>query len=114
MGIKWITPEWIPPEGNLSRVKALTTCRQGGVSLPPYEGLNLGTQVGDCPLAVEKNRHLLSVSCRLPNDPVWIQQVHGTRVIDAAAAMQEKIPREADASFTQEKGVVCAVLTADC
>jgi len=117
MAIKWITPDWDAPPF----VKALTTCRPGGVSLPPYESLNLGNHVGDCPLAVEKNRSLVKAACRLQNDPAWIQQVHGTNVIDAKEAVVAKTdastspaPPEADASFTQEKGIVCAVLTADC
>ena len=47
----------------------------------------------------------------LPADPCWLKQVHGTRVIDAA---RYEGPVEADASFTRERNVVCAVMAADC
>ncbi len=37
--------------------------------------------------------------------------MHGTRCVDAAQARQGEI---ADAAFTRQRGVVCAVMTADC
>ena len=42
---------------------------------------------------------------------MWLRQVHGTRVIDAA---DSTAPVEADAAYARQAGVVCAVLTADC
>lgn len=47
----------------------------------------------------------------LPSQPVWLKQVHGTTVVDAACAAG--VP-EADAAFTRTAGVVCAVKAADC
>lgn len=47
----------------------------------------------------------------LPSAPVWLRQVHGIAVVDAAAASGEP---EADASVTRAPGVVCAVKAADC
>jgi polyphenol oxidase len=47
----------------------------------------------------------------LPADPVWLKQVHGTRVIDAAPSL---LGSEADAAVTHQRGVVCAVMAADC
>jgi YfiH family protein len=49
----------------------------------------------------------------LPSAPVWLKQVHDTLAIDAAAVPPGMVP-EADASFTAETGVVCAVMAADC
>lgn len=49
----------------------------------------------------------------LPSAPVWLKQVHGTVVVDAAAIAPGIIP-EADASYTTKSGVVCAVMAADC
>jgi YfiH family protein len=49
----------------------------------------------------------------LPAAPVWLKQVHGTLAIDAATVTPGAVP-EADASFTAETGVVCAVMAADC
>jgi YfiH family protein len=47
----------------------------------------------------------------LPADPVWLKQVHGTRVIDAAPSLAGT---EADAAATRAQNVVCAVMAADC
>ena len=48
---------------------------------------------------------------QLPAEPLWLRQVHGVNVVDAAAAVQGVA---ADASFTTRKNVVCAVMAADC
>jgi hypothetical protein len=109
-----LIPDWPDLPDNIG---VLSTTRQGGVSLIPYDdgsgigrgGMNLGTHVGDRPEAVRHNRALLRDG--LPAEPLWLAQVHGTRVVDAAAATG--MP-EADASFAVERRVVCAVQTADC
>jgi hypothetical protein len=95
----------------LPGIVAGTTLRRGGFSLGPYESFNLGAHVGDKPEAVARNRRLLADVCGLPAEPVWLQQVHGTRVVDAAAVSAAP---EADGAVTDRAGVVCAVLTADC
>jgi len=48
---------------------------------------------------------------RLPRDPVWLTQVHGTAVVEADRASGRP---EADASWTRSVGVVCAIRVADC
>ena len=48
---------------------------------------------------------------RLPSNPVWLKQVHGVVVVNAASAPAGV---EADASFTTSQHVVCAVMAADC
>lgn len=100
-----IIPDWPAP----ANVKALQTTRNGGASISPYASFNLGSHVGDNPLVVARNRMLLSSLC--PSEPVWLNQVHGTRVADAGHA--GCLP-EADASVTTHPGAVCAVMTADC
>lgn len=47
----------------------------------------------------------------LPAPPAWLKQVHGTRVVDAAAACARP---EADACVARVPGAVCAVQAADC
>lgn len=101
----FIVPDWPAPFG----VRALATTRRGGASRTPWDSFNLGDHVGDDPQAVAANRELLRR--KLPAEPVWLTQVHGTRCVDAAAVAPGV---EADASFTRQRGVVCAVLTADC
>ena len=96
-------------------VSVLSTTRRGGVSAAPYDngagggGLNLGTHVGDAEDAVIRNRALLRQ--QLPSEPVWLTQVHGTRVINLDSAPTST---EADASVATRAGVVCAIMTADC
>jgi hypothetical protein len=85
------------------------TTRAGGVSLPPYDSLNLGDHVGDDPAAVALNR--LRLRGFLPAEPKWLKQVHGTTVA-LADSLAEAV--EADAAVAFEPGTVCAVLTADC
>ena len=101
----FIIPDWPVP----ANVKALQTTRLGGVSAAPYDALNLGMHVKDNPLHVAQNRQMLSQF--LPSEPVWLKQVHGIKVVDAAIASCEP---EADASFTAQKNVVCVTMTADC
>lgn len=105
-----ILPDWPAP----AMVRARLTTRVGGVSRAPYDGFNLGDHVGDDPAAVAANRQRLLGQLAGAGRPVWLEQVHGTRVVDAAACA-DGAPRErADASFSREVGVCCAVLTADC
>jgi hypothetical protein len=103
----WIIPEWPAPE----RVRAVSTTRTGGLSRPPYDSLNLAAHVGDDAGAVAANRLHLGRVLRLPSTPAWLQQVHGTQVVDAAGV---DTPVMADAAYALVPGVVCAVLTADC
>lgn len=107
-----IVPDWpdVP-----ARVQAFCTTRCGGVSSGPYgdlsgvAGFNLASHVGDTELAVSANRQLLN-AC-LPSDVIFLSQVHGTIVVDGAS-LAEGVA--ADAVYTCQPGVVCAVLTADC
>ena len=107
MNLELILPAWPAP----SHVRALTTTRRGGVSLPPYDSLNLGAHVGDAAASVAENRRRVASELGLPGEPRWLTQVHGTCSTNAASAGEGC---EADASHTDQPGVVCAVLTADC
>jgi YfiH family protein len=100
-----IRPDWDAP----ANVAAISTTRSGGVSGGPYAALNLGDHVGDDPAAVAENRRRLRVALRLPGEPAWLQQVHGTRL---------RLPGDgdacADACLADHPGGVCVVMTADC
>ncbi|MDO8812752.1 MAG: peptidoglycan editing factor PgeF [Gallionella sp.] len=100
-----IIPDWPAP----ARVKTLQTTRQGGASVAPYGSFNLGSHVGDNPLAVARNR--MSLNALLPSEPVWLEQVHGTVV--ANADMADCRP-QADACIARHHAAVCVVMTADC
>ena len=85
------------------------TTREGGVSREPYASLNLGEHVQDDPVTVAANRAVLRQT--LPAEPVWLNQIHGTHVVQADVVIG--VP-DADASFTRQPRTVCTVLTADC
>ena len=108
MNIEFIKPLW--PLANI--INVVTTTRHGGVSLPPFDQLNLATHVGDDFEHVKRNRGLLASALNLPAEPKWLQQVHGHHVINAGSI--KKDVREADGSYTVDRDVVCAVMTADC
>jgi len=111
-----IAPEWPAPPG----VRAAFTLRTGGVSLAPYDSLNLGARIGDSPEAVAENRRRVREKLRLPAEPVWLEQVHGVQVVElgAAGAVRRGNPAEqpltADASVAHAAGQVCAIRVADC
>ncbi len=101
----FIVPDW-PCHAN---VHALQTTRAGGCSQPPFDSLNLADHVQDNPLDVARNRQLLAPY--VPTEPVWLNQVHGVHVIDAATSSCQV---RADASYTTKPNVVCVTMTADC
>jgi polyphenol oxidase len=105
--MSWIKPDWPLP----TRVHAAVTLRRGGVSTDNYAGLNPASHVNDDPSHVEANRKIVQAMLQLPAEPVWLQQVHGVRVVKADQVMELE---EADASYTNQSGTVCTVLTADC
>lgn len=102
---QWIVPTWPAP----LNVNALTTLRQGGASIEPYDSFNLALHVGDDPQKVLANRAQLKLQANLPQEPLWLNQTHSTRVVDV-----EDNTIDADASVAFKPDQVCAVLTADC
>lgn len=109
----WIQPEWPGKDA----IKILITHREGGVSQPPYDCLNLGAHVGDDPESVAANRLILGTF--LPSDPIWLNQTHGTTVFDAdhwvpygPSGYTE--PPAADAAITTLPNFVLSIMTADC
>ncbi len=103
----WIEPDWPVP----ATIHAATTLRDGGISQPPYASLNLAAHVGDRPEHVAENRRIIRQALQLPAEPFWLQQTHSAKAVPATAGMPQIM---ADASFSRQAGVVCAVMTADC
>lgn len=102
-----IRPNWALP----ANIKACVTTRQGGFSQGNYDSLNLGDHVKDDPDTVCRNRQLLRGYLQLPAEPLWLQQTHSTICVNAALS---ESGCEADAAWTDQPGVVCTVMTADC
>lgn len=103
----WLVPDWPAP----ANIHAATTLRTGGASLGTYSSLNPANHVSDDNDNVMQNRRTIKEMLDLPAEPVWLHQTHSNRVVKAAKTAS--LP-QADASYTDEPGVVCAVLTADC
>ncbi|MGA0610887.1 peptidoglycan editing factor PgeF [Caldimonas sp. KR1-144] len=104
--------DWIRPAFATANVGALMSTRAGGVSRGPFESLNLGSAVGDDPQAVVENRRRFAAA--LGGAAVWLQQVHGTRVVPLTPADASAPTHEADACVTSETGVACVIQVADC
>jgi YfiH family protein len=92
----------------------VTTTRAGGVSGPPFDTFNLGDHVGDDPAAVAANRERLAAAVGLGDDGiVWMNQVHGDRVVVVDGPSAEAIDAT-DALVTTTPRLALAVVTADC
>ena len=105
----WIIPDWPAPPG----VRALVTTRLcPGQSPPPYARCNLGLRSGDAADHVQANRHGLIHALNLPAAPVWLQQVHGTDVVEIVSPLESE--PMADAAVTRAAGLPLAILSADC
>jgi polyphenol oxidase len=100
-------PDWPAPPG----VRAAFTLRTGGVSVPPFDSLNVAAHVGDELRAVGANRRRIARLLELPGEPAWLEQVHGIDVADLDCA---PTPLRADAAVTRLPGRICAVQVADC
>lgn len=129
--VDWLVPQWPAP----NHVRAVFTTRAGGVSKAPFDSLNLALHVGDSVTDVMRNRLILRDA--LGASPVYLSQMHGTRVVrlTTAGAVKEAESKEteqvgnanlgdiqsefqdeaqADACWTQTSGVVCSIMVADC
>ena len=104
----WLQAHGLPPE-----VDGAMSTRAGGASGGAWAGLNLGSAVGDDAQAVARNRSRFAQA--LGAQPVFLEQVHGTRVarLDEASAGAAG-PLRADASLTTVPGVAYTVPLADC
>lgn len=108
-GLEWLAPDWPAPPG----VRAAFAYRGGGVSVAPWDSLNLGLHVGDDAAAVRENRRRLRVALSLPAEPLWLEQVHGIEVIDADDIAGPPTPR-GDAVISHRAGQVACIQVADC
>ena len=90
------------------------TTRRGGFSAAPFDSMNIRPGLGDDARAVQRNRELLAQS--IGAMPVYLNQVHGARVVrltQADAATGAPV-HTADACVTTERGIACTAQVADC
>jgi YfiH family protein len=103
----YLIPDWPAPE----KVSAVITLRGRGASLAPYDHFNLANHVDDNPGQVAANRSLLREQLDFTWEPVWLDQVHGNKVVYAPNNLS--LPA-ADGAYTDVKNQPCVILTADC
>ena len=108
-GLDWILPAWPAPPGVLAL--SMTRARSAGGTAAAAPRDAASPAIGADPLT---DPLLLSL---LPSPPVRLRQVHG-RVVTvlerSTLATAREAPPVADAVVTRERGLVCAVRTADC
>jgi YfiH family protein len=94
------------------------TDRTGGVSAPPYDGLNLALHTGDDWDRVHANRDLLGRALGLSyRDLVFGRQVHGTGVrlvIRASSRARDRGLLDTDGLVTTTPGLALVIMGADC
>lgn len=101
-------------------VGAVFTTRYGGVSLPPYDELNLAYHVDDDWDRAFANRGLLASALGQPVDrQCYVHQVHGCAVVTVADAQPGTVRlrnarADADAMVTAAVSAPLVVLVADC
>ena len=110
MRSNWLKPDWPAP----ANVQAFVTTRADGISPAPWNSLNLGTHVGDNLARVRHNRALLRAALPEVQRFQWLNQVHGTRVVDVVPGASYLRRRTADAAAVYAAGDAAIVMTADC
>lgn len=94
------------------------TSRHEGVSRPPYNSLNLGTNTLDQHHSVEGNRSLLTRAFDVPQDAlVTVRQVHGTDILVIDEPNEDYshfLTIESDAIVTNQPNIMIGVCVADC
>jgi polyphenol oxidase len=110
------------PAFEASGADVAVTGRAGGASSGAYASLNMSLTVGDEPESVLENRRRVAVAFGASTgDFVYARQVHGTGVHVVGGqdrgrgtlSVDDSIP-DTDALVTTTRGVVLAILTADC
>ncbi|HKP92025.1 MAG TPA: polyphenol oxidase family protein [Thermoleophilaceae bacterium] len=115
-------------ELDLPGARAVFSTRQGGVSEPPYDTLNLGILTDDEREAVAENRRRLAERVGVEREHVAMgRQVHGADLQEWTEMQQVAWPpvaqrgarppvalREVDGHVTDLDGVALLVLVADC
>jgi YfiH family protein len=112
--------EWL--EARLPGARVAFSTRRGGVSLAPYDSLNLGILTDDEPGRVVENRLLLAVALGLdPQRVVAARQVHGAELAvhdgpqtPAPYAKHGAAIPEVDGHVVAEPGLAALVFVADC
>ena len=89
--------------------------RNGGVSDPPFDTLNVSVAVGDQKDAVNRNLDLTASAIGAkPENLCLVKQTHSVDVLDFSTAPDRDNRPEADGMATATSGLALGILTADC
>ena len=103
------TMAWLP------RITQGFTTRRGGVSIAPYDSLNLGAHVGDHLDQVQANRRRVWHELGAPENQVALaEQVHGSEVAVVSEGTGSAPVAGADALVTDTPDLLLMLLFADC
>ncbi len=112
--INYLQPAW----AGQHPVHAGFTTRNGGVSRPPFNSLNLGYNTEDLLSNVEGNRSTLARAFDLqPHMLLTIRQVHGNDILvidQPNPDLSHFLDIECDAIVTDQPGIMIGILVADC
>lgn len=109
---------YLQPKQLSTNLVAGFSTRNGGVSRPPYNSLNLGLGTDDSMTNVEGNRAAFTRAFDLsPQQLLTVKQVHGADILlidEANPDLSHFMTVEVDAIVTNQPGIMIGVLTADC
>ncbi len=112
--IHYLQPSWAAD----APIHAGFTSRNGGVSRPPYNSLNLGFNTDDPPHNVEGNRSTLTRAFDLQTHLLLtVRQVHGSDILlidQPNPDLSHFLTVESDAIITDQPGIMIGILVADC
>ena len=108
--VAFVWAAWPAP----AQVRACTTTRHEGLSLPPYDSFNLAMHIGEDQEITAANRRMLRQQLQLPAEPLWCQQMHACQLVVAEPALTTAPLPPADAAVCFDTRSVCVIMTADC
>ncbi|OEH91180.1 peptidoglycan editing factor PgeF [Bacillus solimangrovi] len=115
--------EIAPWSHQYDNIVAGISTRNGGVSKPPFDSLNVGFQVKDTLEDIVLNRQILAQSLNSNiDDWITVDQIHGHHIIEVKKEDKRKdafvstsnVLGEADGMYTTEGGIYLAASFADC
>ncbi len=86
--------------------------RRGGISVPPYDSLNLGYKTGDTQKHIEENRKRFFQAIKISSEQLAIpEQIHDNKILNVYNPGNYPA---ADGLITNISGIVLSVQIADC
>ena len=106
----------IPEIANLGWIRHAFLTRQGGVSLPPYDSLNLSDKNGDHKEFVSRNKNLIVKTFGFDSRGlVLLDQMQQDQILLLKQPVHSlPSPLEYDALITNSPNTIPGILTADC